>query len=292
MPDRDQELAAALDRLTPRLASYPLDWEDVLQRAHPRREPRTKTSSLRLLSAALAIGIGAVAVGLLLTTPWNGGSSIIERAQAALTPAGSVLHLKWQDSYREPGIGMHTVTTEIWLDSQGRWHGFTSDPSTGQKVEVGGTHELRQSVQYDPATNAIGPGLVTGMFYIFGDPVAYIRNQLRTGRATADGETIIDARAVKRIRLRVAEPVERNECKTVTDDLFIDASSYQPVEFRATIFLPQRVLLVRRFLSYQRLPTTTVNLRLTDIRAAHPTAKVYPASPYRPGVPACASPPP
>jgi hypothetical protein len=163
-------------------------------------------------------------------------------------------------------------------------------------VEIGGTQDLRRSVQYDPRTNAIGAGLVVPMFYSFGDDVQVLRRQLARGAATADGQTTIGGRQMLRIRLKSVGP----DCKPVVDYLFVDPKTYDPVEYRVTDFGSRagtkppttyyRIPAVRRFRVFERLAATPANLRLTSIEAMHPTAKVYPSPTTRPALPPCASP--
>lgn len=295
MTDRDAVLGEVLDRLAPPLAAYELDWQDVLERADTRRSRRVWRRPRPLSIMLAAVVSGAVVLALTVTTPWSGGPSVVDRARAALTPEpGAVLHVRWTDRWAD-----NADITEAWLNSQGRFHGFVTDASTKKRVEIGGTHDLRQSVTYDPATNSIGIFLA-GPAYVLGDPVAELRKQLAEGSATADGEATIGVRKVKRIRLELVGV----DCKPVVDYLFVDPETYQPVEYRVIVFNSKpngpapnatvsytRLGLVRRFLTYERLPATPANLRLTDIRAAHPTAKVYPPPPYRVGPPGCAGPP-
>jgi hypothetical protein len=299
MTDRDERLAQVLDRLTPQLSEYRHDWQDVLERAQGRRSrPARPSRRLRLLLGVVA---GAVAVALAVTTPWKSAPGLVEanvvgRAEAALTlPSGTVLHMKLEDSIRDGPGQTTTITTELWLNHEGEFHGFVDDPSVGRRVEIGGTRDLRRSVEYDPRTNAIGPGLVGGTFYSFGDDVQVLRAQLARGAATADGETTIRDRRVVRIRLRSVGP----DCKPVIDYLFVDPKTYEPVEYRVTDFGSRagtrprttyyRIPAIRRFRTFERLPATSANLRLTSIEAMHPTAKVYPPPTTRPVRPRCGS---
>jgi hypothetical protein len=291
MTDRDAALGELLERATPPLETYELDWDDVLRRAGTHRRRIALPS--RRVGVVLAILAGAVALALTVTTPWDGGPGVVERAQAALVqPPGTVLHVKWTDTWSE-----NTVSTEAWLDSRGRFHGFVNDASTGQRVEIGGSRELRQSVTYDPATNSIGIFLA-GQAYALEDPVAALRKQLAEGTAAADGEATIGGRRVKRIRLQLVGL----DCKPVVHYLFVDPKTYRPVEYRVIVFgskgsgpapnatvTSTRMKLVRRFLTYERLTATPANVRLTDIRAAHPTAKVYRPPPFRVGPGGCRS---
>jgi hypothetical protein len=294
--DRDAAVLEVLERLTPRLPHYPHDWEDVLERARPGRSRRV--APRRRLAVAIAVLATAVAVALGLTTPWTHAPGIIDkhivaRAEAALTlPAGTVLHMKWEDA--EAGNST-TSTFEIWLGHDGRFHGFVTDGATGQRVEIGGTEDLRQSVEYDPRTNAIGNGLVNGMSYSIGDDVAVLRRELAKGMAIADGEATIDGQRVARIRLDSTGL----DCKPVVDYLFVDPKTFYPVEYRVTVFASRgsttphvtyaRAPLVRRFRTFERLPATPANRRLTSITALHPTAKVYATPTTRPPVPPCAT---
>jgi hypothetical protein len=296
--DRDPAVLEVLERLTPRLPDYPHDWEDVLERARPGRSRRGAFAPRRRFAVAIAVLATAVAVALGVTTPWTHAPGIIDkhivaRAEAALTlPAGTVLHMKWEDA--EAG-NPTTTTFEIWLGHDGLYHGFVTDGATGQRVEIGGTEDLRRSVEYDPRTNAIGTGLVNGMSYSIGDDVAVLRKELAKGMATADGETTIDGQRVARIRLHSIGL----DCKPVVDYLFVDPKTFYPVEYRVTVFASRgsttphvtyaRAPLVRRFRTFERLPATPANRRLTSITALHPTAKVYATPTTRPPVPPCAT---
>jgi hypothetical protein len=299
MTDRDPRLGEVLDRLTPPLAEYHYDWRDVLARA--QRESYRPALPSRRLGVLIALVAGIVAVTLTATTPWKGAPTLVEanvvgRAEAALAlPSGTVLHMRLEDSSTD-GPGRPTViTTELWLDHDGEFHGFVDDPSVGRRVEIGGTQDLRRSVEYDPRTNAIGPGLVGGTFYSFGDDVRVLRRQLARGAATVDGETTVAGRHVVRIRLKSVGA----DCKPVVDYLFVDPRTYQPVEYRVTDFGSRagttppttyyRIPVVRRFRTFERLPATSANLRLTSIEAMHPTAKVYPPPTTRPERPRCLS---
>jgi hypothetical protein len=301
MTDRDVRLAQVLDRFTPALPEYRHDWQDVLGRAQSRRY-RLARPSRRLGVLAVAVVAGVVAVTLGVTTPWKSAPGLVEaqvvgRAEAALAlPSGTVLHMKLEDSSRDASGKPTTITTELWLSHDGVFHGFVDDPTVGERVEIGGTQDLRRSVEYDPRTNAIGPGLVGGTFYSFGDDVRVLRRQLARGAATADGETTIGGRRVLRIRLRSVGP----DCKPVADYLFVDPKTYDPVEYRVTDFGSRagtkppttyyRIPAIRRFRTFERLPATSANLRLSSIEAMHPTAKVYPPVTTRPPLPPCASP--
>jgi hypothetical protein len=293
-------LARILDRLTPPLPEYQHDWQDVLGRAQSRRSRVARPS--RRLGAVFAVVVGVVAVALGLTTPWKSaprlvGVDAVGRAEAAFTlQSGTVLHMKLEDSSKDGLRKPTTIVTELWLNPDGQFHGFVDDPTVGRRVEIGGTQDLRRSVEYDPRTNAIGPGLVGGTFYSFGDDVRVLRRQLARGAATADGETTIGGRRVLRIRLKSVGP----DGKPVVDYLFVDPSTYDPVEYRVVDFGSRsgtkppttyyRIPAVRRFRTFERLPATPANLRLTSIEAMHPTAKVYPPLTTSPPLPPCASP--
>jgi hypothetical protein len=284
MTDRDAALRDVLLRITPPAPAHD-DWDEIVRRATVTApKERTKRPRRVLLTAGIAVATVA-AVALFVGAPWRSGPSIVSRAQAALTvSSGTVLHLRITDTYRD-NLGTVTKTpTELWISSRGRYRGFTVDPSTGAKVEIGGSHAVSSSVQYSPALNAIGPGLVTNMYYAFGDPVATLRRQLAEGKATVDGHATVNGHRATRIRLRLTGA----DCKPVTDYLYVDPTTYRPLEYRVVIFLPNRATLVRRFETYDHLSATPPNLRMTSLEASHPTAKVYPPTPYRSGAPSCA----
>jgi hypothetical protein len=285
--DRDTTLSAVLDRLTPARPAHD-DWTEIVRRAAEASPSAVGWGLRRTFFVAGAAVAVAAAVALFVTVPWRGGPDVVSRAEAALAiPSGSVLHLKFTDTYRN-NLGTVTETPfELWISSRGRYRGFTIDPDSGVRVEIAGSRSLRDSVQYDPALNAIGPGLVTNMYYLFGDPVDTLRRELAQGRATADGRATIQGQTTTRIRLALTGA----DCKPVTDYLFVSPRTFRPIEYRVIVFLPNRATLTRRYGTYELLPATAANLRQTNIEAVHPSAKVYPRTPYRGGGPPCASPP-
>lgn len=217
MIERDPSLLSVLDRYTPSAANdYPLDWNDVLRRAQPLDRRSPVTPRRRRVSVAGAILVAAAtAVALLVATPWSTPPDIVGRAEAALTlPPRTVLHIEVRDTHSELGAAT-TTTWDMWFNKNGGYRGVTD--LSGSPVEFGGGTTFRQSVQYNPATNIIGPAAVNRSYTAFGNPQDEIRKEL-AANAHVDGEAIIDGRRLLRIRIQDVD----EHCKPTISYLFVD----------------------------------------------------------------------
>src|ERR1700749_1929148 len=105
----DRDVRAVLYRLIPSLAGEG-DWDDVVRRsATPVRlvsRRRARPRSATLIAAAIVL---VSITALVVSTPWRGGPTVLERAGAAISaPAGShVLHeavvIKWLGPHKSRG---------------------------------------------------------------------------------------------------------------------------------------------------------------------------------------------
>jgi hypothetical protein len=257
-----------------------------------------KRASSLLVLAVLA---GATAVALFISTPWSSSPSVLERAQAALTPPqGTILHEKWEETTTsdDPACTV-TRTGEIWIDQADagvatlfrthRFRGLFRDPnapypdrdiptqeflcSPGSAYEVGGIQpsEGFPSVLTGGVLQFVPPNRLVRVVYQWNffrpDPVADLRRAIRTGRARDEGRTTLNGRTVERIHLDLALPGDPS-CFSVSCPpayAYVDPETFYPVE----IHLPGDAT---RFATFEYLPRTAANLALTNIRAQHPHA--------------------
>lgn len=256
------------------------------------------TSRLRLLgkrkygAPAVAAVVVAVTTGLFVSTPWNNAPGFLERAQAALAAdPETVLHARWEETWTstDPECTVRRGPNEIWID-QAPPHSFravledsTPDPATdpshwvcssGTISELRGTLDSRQAQRFAPpgSENSL-PVLVTTPH----DPVKAFREAISAGRAHHEGETQLDGRTVKRIR--IDPPVDCDPCpdKRSPSYAYVDPESFYPVEEHGVGYLgpaPEnefgdstdrlaRFLVVKRYLTFEYLPRTAANVALT-----------------------------
>ena len=301
-----------IDDALDRLASAPAfisDWDDVLTRASDRRvgdpgsgfatasgdarnatrraeagtapkQPDAVEGSLRSRSPrprllALAILIAASAsVALAITTPWSVGPTLLDRAEAALTlKPGTILYTRFVavQTNRRTGAITRRVT-EVWRTSDGSFRAFVRYRQNASREEVGGIwysngfiRSPGPTLTYDPATNTIE---ATTRF-AFGDPAEGIRKDLTAGTLRMTGTTSTGGRALE--RLQGADASE-------TAVILVDSRTGDPVEatFRFRNGIERTVQI--RFQAYEYLTATQQNLRLTNLAAEHPRAKVKPGS--------------
>lgn len=224
------------------------------------------------LSAALAV---ALAVVLALVAPWSGGPSIVDRAAAAIVQGSdTVLHqrVEMTSTNLATGAALGRHTLELWLDGAAphRYRAFFQPPFTSRTLEVGGSAASLHAAVYRPATNTFDTHSlqlrITGV-----NALDVIRQALASGDAVPQGTTQLDGRRVLRILVHGSGPKRTDEV------YYVDPQTYDPVEIDGQGFLVDgakryHVSTVERFLTFEFLPRTAANLRLTDIRAMHPTA--------------------
>jgi hypothetical protein len=131
MNDVETEMHDLLDRAYPP-SSETEDWDDVLARLRPTPARRR----YRLIAVATALAVAAT-IALVVTSPWQGGPTILDKASAALAaPAGQVIY----ESTRFPATGsLCVVSTTPWM----RKHGCPAYVSRTQLWVEGGTSGAR-----------------------------------------------------------------------------------------------------------------------------------------------------
>jgi hypothetical protein len=245
---------------------------------------------LLLTSATLSV---AAAAALLVTTPWSTSPGFLEQAQAALTPpAGTILHQKWEftSTSTDPACTVTHGPNEIWID-QTPPHRYRvllnmpdpadADPralacASGTPLELGGTFDTGETLRFvPPNTLTVNPLQV--VFPL--DSAKELREAIREGRAHDEGETQLDGRTVKRIRIDAPPGCPFPDCSREPSYAYVDPDTFAPVQSESPhggINPPGgpfvRLHVVMRTLTYEYLPRTPANLALTDIRAQHPNA--------------------
>jgi hypothetical protein len=256
---------------------------------------RTRPGYTALALAAIA---GATAAALFVSTPWNNSSGFLERAEAALaTNPATVLHVISEETYTstDPACSVTRGPNETWID-QTPPHRFRAvqeshtpdsavDPrrwvcSSGTIGELRGTLDSRRALWFVP------PGAENGSLVLDSrphDPVQALRDAINAGRAHDEGETELNGRIVKRIRVdapfNCPDPCPHDPFYT-----YVDPDSFYPVEERGFTGIwsapppspgnefPEnpvaakrlaRFHVVRRYLTFEYLPRTAANLALT-----------------------------
>jgi hypothetical protein len=105
-----------------------------------------------------------------------------------------------------------------------------------------------------------------------------LRDALSAGEAVDEGKALLDGRTVERIRLggRCAT------CPNMPTYAYVDPQTFDPIETDGPVVfqVPGRPAAtlhsVTHVLTYEYLPTTAANLALTNIRAQHPNASIWP----------------
>jgi hypothetical protein len=301
MTDLELDVAESFERIYPVPVANE-DWDDVLDRAggqEPRIAPATGgLSALRKrpgrVTLAFTILAGAVGAALFLSAPWTSSPGLLERAQAALTPpAGSVLHLRWNETHISVDLGckVELTTQELWVDQQRphryraiRWQPPTdlqsADSRTnacnqnGGTAEVGGVGTVSTPLVFVPPNTLRRASGVT--FGVTPNPVTKLQQAIAGGSAHDEGTTELDGRTVRRIRIEFRCPGQ-----PCADFAYVDPETYAFVREEWPLgftFRPgpdwtdYRFDVVLDYLTFEYLPRTAANLALTDIRAQHPDA--------------------
>jgi hypothetical protein len=246
----------------------------------------------RLLLTAATLSVAA-ATALLVTTPWSTSPGFLEQAQAALTPpAGTIVHQKWEltSTSTDPACTITRGPNEIWID-QTPPHRYRillnmpdpadADPralacASGTPLELGGTFDTGETLRFVPPNTLT----VSPLQFVFPlDPVKELREAISEGRAHDEGETQLDGRTVKRIRIDAPPGCPVADCSREPSYAYVDPDTFAPVQVESPhggINPPGgpfvRLHVVMHTLTFEYLPRTPANLALTDIRAQHPNA--------------------
>jgi hypothetical protein len=273
--DLKHELLAAAER---RQGHAPARGSFLRRRAHLGR------GRLLLLSATLFTVAG---FALLFTAPWSNSPSFLSRAEAALLHDAGVLHVRWEDktTSTDPGCTVTRGPNEVWIDEtppyryRAMLYGFPpdqadADPGTtacshANATELGGTFDPLKTVRFVPPDTLRDSSL---LFKLPPDPVRVFREAISEGRAHDEGETLLDGRTVRRIRVDPPSDCPGPGCPDEPTDVYVDPETFHPVEIRGPAGVGKPLWIVTRYLTFEYLPRTAANLALTDIQAQHPTA--------------------
>jgi hypothetical protein len=307
----EQDIHAVLDRLVPRFDDQIGDWDAVLAAStisikrldRPTdSHPRLAHSKRRLVLLAAALG-AALLVAVTIASPWRGGPTILERAAAAMTGPGSnqVLY-ESVTVHARASSGTRAVThLQLWLTGT-RLRRFRvlihGTPSTSP-IDVGGTLGNTSGLSYSAAQNVIDPvTFPSPLTQADLDPAGFIRAAIASGHARVDGTTTIAGRKV--IRILVTSRLFGRVVATTF--YFVDAHTYQPVRVTVSAAVPNasppgfplasitalpygrfsglgpprsaHYTYVYDFAEFRYLASTPGNLKLGNVQAQHPNAKV------------------
>jgi hypothetical protein len=248
----------------------------------------------RLLLTSATLSVGA-AVALLVTTPWSTSPGFLEQAQAALTPpAGTILHQKWEltSTSTDPACTVTRGPNEVWIDQtpphryRALLNDLPPDPAnagaralacaSGTPSELGGTFDTGETLRFVPPNTLTFPEL---QFVFPLDALKELREAISDGRAHDEGETQLNGRTVERIRIDPPSGCPVPDCSREPSYVYVDPETFYPVRSESPhgyITPPGgpgvRLHMVMRTLTFEYLPRTPANLRLTDIHAQHPNA--------------------
>ena len=248
----------------------------------------------RVLLVTVSLSVAA-ALALVVSTPWSDPPGLLEQAQAALTaPPDTIRHEKWEVTSTSTAAAC-TVTrgpSELWVDplppyrsrlllrdlpiveedaspdvtEPDCWKGVTSElGSTSTPVCTAAGCEPTLSF-HAPNTLRISPV----SFGALPDPVQGLRDAIDDGLAHDEGTTQLGGRTVERIRFDPPPDCDADQVCWPPTFLYVDPATFYPVEIHQPEF--RGVSSVTRFLTFEYLPRTPANLKLTDIRAQHPDA--------------------
>ena len=301
----DGDITALFDRLVGRLDGEVGDWDDVLERsARPARaveqSPRRRSRGpWRSRQGVLLVGAAVVVTTLVVLTvasPWRGGPTILDRAAAAI-PAPTSGQILYESIAIRPSIsGARGGVTHVhvWLDGASP-HRFRVTFDGPQPGDIAGTLGGVTGLSYAFSDDVLDP---VAFYHPVSqsnlDPAAFVKKAIRSGRAQLDGGTTLRGHEVLRIRVSSTPLFGRPQTIAL---YFVDAHTYRPVRvaliatarpdpyrvgfpLASLSFLPSAVsfgfshAFVCDFAQYRYLAPTAANRNLTNIRAAHPHAKV------------------
>lgn len=298
---QDPLVRRALDAVDDPLPEFANGWVDVLHRSdqtmpRPARGGWARPRQFRLRSpATVTAGVAVVAAVVALTVvgPWHSGSSLVERAAAAISPTNdSILHI------RQTADDHGTVSqTESWLlgdpikalrisrPSDGGTADWSIKPTSsgyGAPYASDGSSWVRGApVGYCPADHTLrtttdgvsvfgGPiGAIPGS----GDSTSRLQAALASGALRDDGTTQLHGQTV----LRFTGAIPGDSSSTVT--YYAQPTSLLPirVEWTTAQDRADNTLNSVDFTVAERLPVTPENLALLDVAAQHPEAHVIAA---------------
>jgi hypothetical protein len=267
--------------------------EDMLGRAVGRYH-RRKTAVRRLLAGGGAVGVVALAAGLVFGVALPGAADqpssspvassatapvsttspgvieavpvalVLQKTLAATTPAqGEVLHVEISGVETDGS----TFTREMWSTSGTEWKYRCIVEVSGHAQSEVAYNSTGLIQEYDAKADTIAErhdeAIKSKVPPADGGYREEVQRLIDSGKAAEDGHVQIDGRDA----LRIVEEMGDGS-KNV---FLIDAKTYAPIEWRIGEFGENRVL---RFDVYEKLPGLAENLELLDLKAVHPDATV------------------
>lgn len=294
--DPDTPLDDYVDAFAARLRDVPAE---ATAAPTPRRAIRRRAPLLALAVALAALIVAAA--GLIGTGSSGRRLDILSEARAALSPNGSILHLKITTSSSD-SIGTTSQTTEQWIaDGPPRWRLVQVVPPAGapqsrgivfdDKGPIEGRWEsayahgarstyLAQRDALDVVTGYSDSGPAARPPGIFGrggaDPAADLQAALADGRAVDEGEHRVDGRTVRRLVIASTTLRGPGIDRFVYD---VDPDTFVPVggEWQFGVSEPgdHRVSFRFRVDTYERLPDTPANEKLLTITTGPNTTTTH-----------------
>jgi hypothetical protein len=235
----------------------------------PVAAPRRQRSPLRRRAMAVAGAACAALAGFAaidLVDSNAPGPSVVDRAVAAVTRAGSVYHVVEHMTFRAEGArgASQAFYFESWYTSDGRrLHRKTFAVRDGQKGRLLEDFAGRRrpgrangsALQWDASSNTIGESGFAGgdAPYLgpFEDPGSRLRTLRDQGRLRLAGTTTVDGGRAYRL---VSGTFTANEDK-VSVEVTVDAETYLPVSQRLSLETEagQKMEALTRYRAYERL---------------------------------------
>jgi hypothetical protein len=282
---------------------------DETQRATARDHKQTPVAGLlhlfrtrpRRSALVFATLVAAAAAALFLSAPWKDSPGFLAKAEAALSRAGTVLHMKMQttSTWTRPTCKVTYSQAEVWIDETlpNTYRLLLNDlppphvnaaPLTrgcfsGRVSEIGGSYRSTETLRFVPP-NTLGQYAMGFRFPL--NPAADLRQAISAGRAHDEGKTKLDGRTVERIRIDPPSNCRMfANCPRDPLYVYVDPLTFYPVQTVGTTSQVEivggpgrsshshvRVRDVTRYVTFEYLPRTDANRKLTDIRARHPNA--------------------
>jgi hypothetical protein len=233
-------------------------------RPRPHRRLRMRIAAgVSAVSAAAAIALVALVGSTGSGGPAAADAAIVHHVLGAVTPpAGEILHTKVVGT--QNGV---TVAAEVWQQTAPPYAGRGIKGPLGHQGEF--SDNGTTSFEYDPATNTIYEHPDSSPPQAFTDPVAQVRQELRSGHAQVSGTVVIEGASLYKIDLPHGLVG------------YFDVNDFRP----RYLDNPQRdgSVVRLRVVAYEYLPMTPSNRALLSVTAQHPTAHVEVGQGGQPG---------
>jgi hypothetical protein len=303
--------------LPPTLDRFGAELEDAV-----RRDLRTWRRRRRLFRAAALAAVAAALAAALLNLVPTGGPSVVDRAAAALKPAGdTILHYRLDGEQRNPDGSAVTWRSETWQ--------LRVAPFTRRQIEIGSEgiraesltrgdlnelYDVRSNTIYVASRQELAAARMPKVTIVSKseitklagnrrvDALVYVRKNGRRPSviATAEGARRLRERLAKEQQepagalpdefraeilalLRSGHARESGHVRVAGRDAIrieapggrqaylVDAATYDPIEWTST---GNGGGVTLRFPVYEELPVEAKTMKLLDLEAQHPGARV------------------